>query len=88
MMDEVDQRLVAELRRDGRVMAYESQMRGRDGKPVDVRLWAVLIDIEGEECILSSTVNVSEEMVGHKFGEFAPTRNFPGHAADKKAKRK
>jgi small subunit ribosomal protein S19 len=23
-----------------------------------------------------------------KFGEFAPTRNFPGHAADKKAKRK
>jgi small subunit ribosomal protein S19 len=24
----------------------------------------------------------------HKFGEFAPTRTFPGHAADKKAKRK
>ncbi|MDO9224141.1 MAG: 30S ribosomal protein S19 [Caulobacter sp.] len=33
-------------------------------------------------------VSVSEDMVGHKFGEFAPTRNFPGHAADKKAKRK
>ena len=33
-------------------------------------------------------VNVSEEMVGHKFGEFSPTRTFPGHAADKKAKRK
>jgi small subunit ribosomal protein S19 len=30
---------------------------------------------------------VSEEMVGHKFGEFAPTRTFPGHAADKKSKR-
>ncbi|MEE4288012.1 MAG: ribosomal protein S19 family protein, partial [Erythrobacter sp.] len=28
-----------------------------------------------------------EEMVGHKLGEFAPTRNFPGHAADKKGKR-
>jgi len=27
-------------------------------------------------------------MVGMKLGEFAPTRNFPGHAADKKAKRK
>jgi small subunit ribosomal protein S19 len=27
-------------------------------------------------------------MVGMKFGEFAPTRYFPGHAADKKAKRK
>jgi small subunit ribosomal protein S19 len=26
-------------------------------------------------------------MVGHKFGEFAPTRTFHGHAADKKAKR-
>jgi len=33
-------------------------------------------------------VLVSEDMVGHKLGEFAPTRNFPGHAADKKAKRK
>jgi small subunit ribosomal protein S19 len=25
--------------------------------------------------------------VGHKLGEFAPTRFFPGHAADKKGKR-
>ncbi len=33
-------------------------------------------------------VSVSEEMVGHKFGEFSPTRTFHGHAADKKAKRK
>ena len=32
-------------------------------------------------------VAVSEEMVGHKLGEFAPTRTFPGHAADKKGKR-
>ena len=32
-------------------------------------------------------VSVSEEMVGHKLGEFAPTRNFPGHAADKKGMR-
>jgi small subunit ribosomal protein S19 len=32
-------------------------------------------------------VNVSEEMVGHKFGEFAPTRTFYGHSADRKAKR-
>ncbi len=32
-------------------------------------------------------VSVSGEMVGHKLGEFAPTRNFPGHAADKKGKR-
>jgi small subunit ribosomal protein S19 len=33
-------------------------------------------------------VLVSEEMVGHKFGEFAPTRTYYGHGADKKAKRK
>lgn len=33
-------------------------------------------------------VTVSEEMVGHKFGEFAPTRTYNGHGADKKAKRK
>ena len=32
-------------------------------------------------------VSVSEEMVGHKLGEFAPTRSFPGHASDKKGKR-
>jgi len=33
-------------------------------------------------------VNVSEEMVGHKFGEFAPTRTFHGHGGDKKVSRK
>jgi len=33
-------------------------------------------------------VSVNEEMVGHKFGEFAPTRTYKGHAADRKAKRK
>ena len=33
-------------------------------------------------------VNISEEMVGHKLGEFAPTRSFPGHGGDKKVARK
>jgi len=32
-------------------------------------------------------VYVTEDMVGHKLGEFAVTRTFKGHAADKKAKR-
>lgn len=32
-------------------------------------------------------VYVSDEMVGHKLGEFSPTRTFKGHAADKKAKK-
>ena len=33
-------------------------------------------------------VFVTENMVGHKMGEFAPTRTFYGHAADKKSKLK
>jgi small subunit ribosomal protein S19 len=33
-------------------------------------------------------VLVSEDMIGHKFGEFSPTRTYYGHGADKKAKRK
>ena len=32
-------------------------------------------------------VFVSEDMVGHKLGEFAATRTFRGHAADRKVKR-
>ena len=33
-------------------------------------------------------VFVTENMVGHKLGEFSPTRTYYGHAADKKSKRK
>ncbi|MCK5894179.1 MAG: 30S ribosomal protein S19 [Endozoicomonadaceae bacterium] len=33
-------------------------------------------------------VYVSEEMVGHKLGEFAATRTYRGHAANKKAKKR
>ena len=31
--------------------------------------------------------HITENMVGHKFGEFSPTRTFYGHGADKKSKR-
>ncbi len=31
-------------------------------------------------------VYITEDMVGHKLGEFAATRTFKGHVADKKAK--
>ncbi|PCH53328.1 MAG: 30S ribosomal protein S19 [Cellvibrionales bacterium] len=31
-------------------------------------------------------VSVTEEMVGHKLGEFAPTRTYRGHVADRKAR--
>jgi small subunit ribosomal protein S19 len=33
-------------------------------------------------------IYVSDEMVGHKLGEFAPTRTFHGHAADRKARKR
>ncbi|MCR9276328.1 MAG: 30S ribosomal protein S19 [Pseudomonadaceae bacterium] len=32
-------------------------------------------------------VFITEDMVGHKLGEFAPSRTYRGHAADKKARR-
>ncbi|MFC3227666.1 30S ribosomal protein S19 [Marinibaculum pumilum] len=32
-------------------------------------------------------VLVTEDMVGHKLGEFSPTRTYQGHAADKKSRR-
>ena len=31
--------------------------------------------------------SVTENMVGHKFGEFSPTRTYYGHIADRKARR-
>ena len=33
-------------------------------------------------------VFVTEVMIGHKLGEFSPTRTYHGHAADKKTKKK
>jgi len=32
-------------------------------------------------------VLVTDQMIGHKLGEFAPTRTYTGHGADKKAKK-
>ncbi len=32
-------------------------------------------------------VLVTEDMIGHKFGEFAPTRTYHGHSADRRARR-
>ena len=32
-------------------------------------------------------VFISDQMVGHKLGEFAPTRTYRGHGSDKKSKR-
>lgn len=55
------QRFVSRLRRDQRVDNYETQMRHKDGHLVDCRMWAVLVDIAGDECILSAIINVTEQ---------------------------
>jgi PAS domain S-box-containing protein len=52
---------VAQLMRDGRVDGYETRMRHKDGHLVDTRLWAELVEFDGEPCILSCTVNISDE---------------------------
>jgi PAS domain S-box-containing protein len=49
------------LQRDGRLLAYETRMRTKSGEAVDVRIWAEIIDIGGETCALSFTLNVAEE---------------------------
>lgn len=52
---------VQTLRRDGRLVGYETRMRTKAGEPVDVRIWAEIIDIDGEPCALSFTLNVADE---------------------------
>ncbi len=44
----------------------------------------LVLDDNGQKHV---PVSMNEEMVGHKFGEFSPTRTFHGHSGDKKAKK-
>ena len=66
------------------------------GKKTVIRTWSrrstIIPDMIGHTIAVHDgrkhvPVFVSDSMVGHKLGEFAPTRTFPGHAADKKGKR-
>jgi small subunit ribosomal protein S19 len=61
-----------------------------------IKTWSRRSDISPEMVGLTFAVHngkkfipvfVSENMVGHKLGEFSPTRTFYGHAADKKGKK-
>lgn len=54
-------RFVETLMRKGRVHNYDTRMRHRDGSLVDARLWAVLIELDGEPCIMTCTVDVTQE---------------------------
>ncbi len=52
---------VTKLLRNGRIHNYDTRMRHKDGSLVDARLWAELIEIDGERCVLACSVDVSAE---------------------------
>jgi small subunit ribosomal protein S19 len=73
----------------------ETAVAGKDKKPI--KTWSRRSTIMPEFIGLTIAVHngrqhvpvyVTENMVGHKLGEFAATRTFKGHAADKKVVKK
>jgi len=72
----------------------EAAVQTKDKKPIKTwsRRSTILPDFIGLTIAVHNgrqhvPVYVTENMVGHKLGEFALTRTFKGHPADKKAKR-
>ena len=55
------QHFVAQLAREGHILAHEMKMRHVDGHVVHSRVWAEPIEIDGEPCILTCTVNIDAE---------------------------
>ncbi|MCR9222184.1 MAG: 30S ribosomal protein S19 [Alphaproteobacteria bacterium] len=81
---------------DGYLLAKAEKVRDSGRKEV-IRTWSRRSTILPQFVGLTFGVHngrkhvpvlVTEQMIGHKFGEFAPSRTYYGHAADKKAKRK
>ena len=80
---------------DGHLMKkVETAHAAKDRRPIKTwsRRSTILPDFIGLTIAIHNgkqhvPVLVSENMVGHKLGEFALTRTFKGHAADKKAKK-
>jgi small subunit ribosomal protein S19 len=67
-----------------------------EGKRRAIKTWSrrsvVIPDFVGANIMVHNgnkfiPVYITENMVGHKLGEFAPTRTFRGHAADRKGKK-
>ena len=80
-------------------MHYKLQQRAEEaqgsGKKSVIKTWSRASMITPEFVGLTIAVHngkkfipvyVTENMVGHKLGEFAPTRNFRGHSGNKKKK--
>ena len=81
---------------DGYVMQKAEKVRS-SGRNETIKIWSRRSTILPQFVGLTFGVHngkqhvpvfVTEEMVGHKFGEFSPTRTYYGHGADKKAKKK
>jgi small subunit ribosomal protein S19 len=79
-----DERLLAKVERNQRT-----------GNREPIKTWArdctVVPEFVGQTFLIHNgrqfmKLYVTEDMVGHKLGEFAPTRIFKGHAGGKKAK--
>ncbi|WP_049630918.1 30S ribosomal protein S19 [Cellvibrio sp. pealriver] len=77
------------------IKKVESAIASNDRRPI--KTWSRRSMIMPEMVGLTLAVHngrqhvpvlVNEEMVGHKLGEFAATRTYRGHAADKKAKKR
>lgn len=69
------------------------QEMNREGKKTVLRTWSrastIFPDFVGHTIAVHDgrkhvPVYITEDMVGHKLGEFAPTRNFRGHSGNKK----
>jgi PAS domain S-box-containing protein len=52
---------VRTLRQHGRLHGYETQLCQPGGTLIEVRVWAELIELDGEACVLACTMNVTEE---------------------------
>ena len=77
------------------VKKVETAQANKDKKPIKTwsRCSTILPDFIGLTIAVHNgkqhvPVYVSENMVGHKLGEFALTRTFKGHSADKKVVKK
>ena len=80
---------------DGYLLKKAERVRGANSKDA-IKTWSRRSTILPQFVGLTFAVHngqkfvpvlVTENMVGHKLGEFSPTRSFHGHSGDKKAKR-
>lgn len=80
---------------DASLLKKIERHRSGDGRGV-IKTWSRRSTITPEMVGITFAVHngknflpvfVTEDMVGHKLGEFSPTRTFRGHAGDKKAKK-